>query len=529
MPGGSTPIVQELTSRSMSQGMRRVFAELGAPLDTLDIRFVNGFMYTRLRPLIAPDKPSTRLPPLPLVKLVSRLHPEFRRRARTAAKVLDERPWRTVVHDWEHGGRAVVEQANLALQDVDLSALSDREAVDHTRRVFDHCVKYWEHHFWMHGYDLGPIGRFLYECRGWGLEPSEVIPLLEGASPSTSEPARRLAAIRTQVEASGTVPTTIDELRSISPQVSADLDEYLRYRGSVLFSRYDVDGVTLREVPDLVLASVLNAAPRDVGAEIARRIAAMRERVPADARATFDEVITEARSAMNLRDDNGPTTAEWPLGLMRYALLELGRRLVAAGRASDAIDGLELRVDEVQPDLLGENSRIHDGDLAARRADRWTQRMADAPDLLGSAELAPPTHVLPGVLPTLVGMVQIVVEQMGMDGQARADGLSGAGVGTVVYRGRACRANTPEEALDRLEPGDVLVVPCTTPAYNLVLSLAGAVITADGGPLSHAAVIARELGIPAIVGARSALTDIPDGAEVEVDPVAGVVRVLSVK
>ncbi len=511
----------------MSPGMRRVFAELGAPLDTLDLRFVNGFMYTRLRPLIAPDKPATRLPPLPLIKLVSRLHPEFRRRARTAARVLAERPWRTVIHDWEHGGREAVEQSNLVLQDVDLRSLTDVELVDHVRRVFDHCVRYWEHHFWMHGYDLGPIGRFLYECRGWGLEPREVIPLLEGASPSTSEPARRLAAIRSQVEASTTVPTTIEELRAISPQVSADLDEYLRYRGSMLFSRYDVDGVTLGEVPDLVLASILNAAPRDVGTEISDRIGVVRARVPAADRATFDEVITEARAAMNLRDDNGPTTAEWPLGLLRYALLELGRRLVAAGQAADAIDGLELRIDEIGPALFGKASRFREGELADRRASRWTQRMADAPDLLGPAEVAPPTHVLPGVLPTLVGMVQIVVEQLGMDGKASADGLSGSGVGTVTYRGRACRANTPEEALDRLEPGDVLVVPCTTPAYNLVLSLAGAVVTADGGPLSHAAVIARELGIPAVVGARSALTDIPDGAEVEVDPVAGVVRVLS--
>ena len=70
------------------------------------------------------------------------------------------------------------------------------------------------------------------------------------------------------------------------------------------------------------------------------------------------------------------------------------------------------------------------------------------------------------------------------------------------------------------------VVPCTTPAFNMVLTLAGAVVTAEGGALSHAAVLARELGIPAVVGAPAALRDIPDGATVEVDPVAGVVRVV---
>ena len=77
-----------------------------------------------------------------------------------------------------------------------------------------------------------------------------------------------------------------------------------------------------------------------------------------------------------------------------------------------------------------------------------------------------------------------------------------------------------------MEPGDVLVARFTTPAYNTVLTLAGAIVTTDGGALCHAAVMARELGIPAVIGAAGALDHIVDGAEVEVDPVAGRVRVL---
>ena len=52
-------------------------------------------------------------------------------------------------------------------------------------------------------------------------------------------------------------------------------------------------------------------------------------------------------------------------------------------------------------------------------------------------------------------------------------------------------------------------------------------MTEEGGPLSHAAVIARELGLPALVGAAEALALVPDGATVELDPVAGTIRVLS--
>ncbi|MFM7095050.1 MAG: PEP-utilizing enzyme, partial [Actinomycetota bacterium] len=65
------------------------------------------------------------------------------------------------------------------------------------------------------------------------------------------------------------------------------------------------------------------------------------------------------------------------------------------------------------------------------------------------------------------------------------------------------------------------------PAYNMVVGFAGALVTAEGGPLSHAAVIARELGIPAIVGAPRAMLDIRDGTTIEVDPIKGSVRVIA--
>ena len=92
--------------------------------------------------------------------------------------------------------------------------------------------------------------------------------------------------------------------------------------------------------------------------------------------------------------------------------------------------------------------------------------------------------------------------------------------------GRACVAADPAEALSRFTPGDILVTAGTAPAWNTVLALAGGVITEEGGPMSHAAVIARELGLPALVGTADAIRLIPDGATVELDPGAGTVRVV---
>jgi pyruvate,water dikinase len=524
--GGETPLVQHIQSQSMPIGLRKVFAELGTPADTLDCRFVNGFMYTRLRPLIAPDRPAKNLPPRFVLKAVGRFHPEFRRRTKAAEKAKLDRPWRKVIADWEHGGRALIESRNLAIQKVDLAELDDPTFVEHVLDVIEHCRSSWEHHHWLHGYDLGPIGFYLAGCREWGVEPIDAIPLLEGASPSTVGPMHVLAQLRVAVEDAHRVPQTLDDVRSISPRAAEHLDHYLEYRGSMMISRYDIDGVTLAEIPDVVLATILNGVERSVGDGLQHRIEVVRARIPVAHQEEFDSRLDEARAAMDLRDDNGPTTAEWPLGLLRLSMLEFGRRMVNVGSARHPADGLELQLDEVTLATLAGDGPSAD-DLERRRQHRRHLASLDAPLSLGEPEPAPPLELLPKALADLVRMVQIVIEQLGMGGDRASGGLDGVGIGDRIVRGRACRADSPEQAIDRLSPGDVLVVPCTTPAYNSVLTLAGAIVTADGGPLSHAAVLARELGISAVVGARGALTEIPDGAMIDVDPVAGQVRIVA--
>lgn len=528
----ATLIAQEIQSRGTARGTRRVFRDLGAPLDSLDFQFVNGLHYSRVRPLIGPDKKPRPLPPLPILKTMIRLHPEMRRRARTAERTLRGRPWRAVVSDWQRPGgiREECERKNLALQDVVLESLDDGELVDHVHRTIEHAHEMWELHFWLHGYDLSPIGFLLHTATSWGLTTAEVIPLLEGASPSTSEAERVLREIRVAVESSGSRPTSLDEMRAVSPSIAADIDRFLRLRGNLVFSRYDIDGLTLAEAPDVLFTTIMAARDdasrrREVDARIDDRTRMIRDRVPESARGDFDRILEEARISMDLRDDNGPHTLEWPLGLMRRGLLELGRRLARRGRVRRPEHALELSIAEIALVLIDGGGPSAD-ELASRANWRATVDIEDAPRLIGDPEPAPPLGALPTAMARLAGSLQTVIAEAGLDGVERVSGLAGTGVGSGIYRGTACRADTPEDAIVKLAPGDVLVVPCTTPAYNMVLPLAGAIVTAEGGALSHAAVLARELGIPAVVGAPNALHDIPDGATIEVDADRGEVRVV---
>jgi phosphoenolpyruvate synthase/pyruvate phosphate dikinase len=79
----------------------------------------------------------------------------------------------------------------------------------------------------------------------------------------------------------------------------------------------------------------------------------------------------------------------------------------------------------------------------------------------------------------------------------------------------------------QLQRGDILVAEATMPPWTPYFSLVAAIVTDTGGILSHAAVVAREVGIPAVVGTRVGTTTIRDGQTVEVDGRVGVVRVLA--
>jgi pyruvate,water dikinase len=78
-----------------------------------------------------------------------------------------------------------------------------------------------------------------------------------------------------------------------------------------------------------------------------------------------------------------------------------------------------------------------------------------------------------------------------------------------------------------LHAGDIVVAEHTDPSWIMILPLAGGLVVERGSLLSHAAIVARELGIPAVVGLAGALQWVADGELVEVDGGAGVVRKLA--
>ncbi len=518
------PVQRGIYEHCLPAGMGEGMALFGSPLKTMEMRWVNGKFYRRLVPQVGggSDRPP---PPPPVLWLASRLHPTLRKQERRARESFEVKRWRQELQRWEQEWKPALVDANLRDGAVDLASLDDDELAAHLDDVHRRLLESGALHFRLHVSDMGPLGDLMVHLEDWGLDRESCFQALVAASPATREPARQLAAVASAVRAAGTDPaslTSIDQVRAI-PAAADALDAYLERHGWRLTTGYDLEDRSLNELPEVLLASIRGAATpaADAGSGAEDAVAELRARIPEAHRSTFDEIVEDARLSYGLRDENGPLTYEWPAGLLRRALLEAGARLQAAGHLKAPDEVFELTVAEVGS-FLQDGTGPDRGEIDARAEERRWWATLEPPPRLGKEEPPPPIDVLP---PNLARMTRIVLTVVDTLESASTESLRGMGIGDEAYTGTARVVHDPVEALASMEPGDIVVAPYTAPTYNSVLAMAGAIVTEEGGPLCHAAVIARELGLPAVIGATGAM-DLPDGAQIEVDPVAGAVRVV---
>ena len=252
----------------------------------------------------------------------------------------------------------------------------------------------------------------------------------------------------------------------------------------------------------------------------------MRAKVPEKHLARFDELLGEARLTYPIRDERGVFSDIWASGLMRPAALAGGRRLAGKGRILDATHLVDAGLDEMCS-LLTSAAGPSADELARRCEYRAAHSSKEAPLVMGSPSPPPDLSGLPPAAARMMRAIGIALNALFGSSEAKQEAhkLRGLAASRGVYEGPARRVSQPSE-FDRIVRGDVLVTESTTEAFNILLPLLGAIVTDSGGLLSHSAIVAREYGIPGVVGTREATVRIADGARVRVDGNAGEVTVL---
>jgi pyruvate,water dikinase len=365
--------------------------------------------------------------------------------------------------------------------------------------------------------------------------------LLQGFENKTVEGGRALWGLSRQALASPAVRTVLEEEAAADVPAAlertpegraflADLRAYLDVWGR-RGDRWGWSYPSWIEDPTPAIKNLKDyvAQPdRDLDAELAAQVAE-RERLVAAARQRlegypqpvverFEFLLAAAQQAIVLTEDHAYWIDFCCMYHVRRVFLELGRRFAAAGVLDQADDVFLLTPDEIR-ETAQALPRLERRPLAAaRRAEMAYFRTIAAPPALGTPPSGPaPTDPVNVAIGKFFGAPPQVTNEPGViRGNAGSPGTA---------RGRARVLRALAEA-GRLQPGDVLVAETTAPPWTPLFATAAAIVTDTGGVLSHCAVVAREYGIPAVVGTGTATAAILDGQLIEVDGDAGLVRLL---
>jgi rifampicin phosphotransferase len=491
----------------------------GMLIDTLDTAYPNGFSYTSMRPAAPEEVPA---------------------RIQRAQEVIDGKLWREQLSEWDDVVKPRSIAAHREIQAVDPDALDNEELSAYLERCQAHHAAMITQHMRFTAAAMIPTGDFLAHVGAWtGLQSADLLGLLRGAAPVSAGASGELedlvAAVGNDPRASELLASdddpaeVLEALRALDGDAGAAVNAYLDLVGWRLLDGFDISGPCALELPDVLLRAIrIAAVGRDEEtSSVEALIEDVRAKVPEEQRAEFDELLGEARLTYRVRDERGVFSDIWASGLMRRAALAAGRRLAAEGRIAEPEHIVDATVEEMRALLAGAEAPSAE-ELAQRASFRATHSAKDAPDFLGDPPVPPPDPSgLPPAAARIMGAMGIAMNEMlGSSEEAHEEHmLRGLAASRGVYEGPARRIDGSGE-FDRIAKGDVLVTQSTSEAFNILLPLLGAIVTDSGGLLSHSAIVAREYGIPGVVGTREATDVIREGARVRVDGDSGEVTVL---
>jgi pyruvate,water dikinase len=305
-----------------------------------------------------------------------------------------------------------------------------------------------------------------------------------------------------------------------------DFESFLAAHGARGPDEWELASPTWGTDPEIAFAAIerLRHAPDERDPVIARRrLAASREHALMDTRARlarplrpiFDRLVRAAgvyaegreRAKAVFVDDFFP---------VRLALFELAARVDRRGAPAEGWDLFLVTIDELGEFLADPSAFAPLIDERRRRRDDLQSRV---PPFVFEGEIPDPS-----TWPLRSDAGNPSAGSGSKVSSSTGTTIAGQGVCAGVARGPARVIKDPADPAG-LEPGDILVAPITDPAWTPLFLAAAGVVVDVGAQLSHAAIVARELGIPAVVGATDATRIIADGQPIEVDGNTGVVTI----
>jgi rifampicin phosphotransferase len=519
-PRPITPLSFDLIIETLAAGFTKAQAEYDCPI-MVTPKEINHYVYVSFHPVDDQAEIADRL---------SRYQETLAEKVPKVGKLWDE--------EW----KPVVISKNYPAKTADYSSLSDAEMVTKLEEFVDHMTYQW----WIHGhinFVLLSSSAFcdMYDEEMQPKESTEAYQVLQGFHTRSVDVSRAMWALSRLVKSSPTLSKLFAE--KPSNEIVGQLDEsedgrafheqlrtFLEEFGWRSDAVYDLADIPWREDESIALSSIAGFVGLDDTEDpelLYRKAVSQRERLLAEARSKlsnepeklekFNELYEAARYSFPVTEDHAFYIDQLGVGVFRRFALAVGQRLVDKGVVDQPDDVFFLRGTEVPDALLKGGDRR--AEVAARRATFEAAGKVVAPGAVGT----PPE--IPADAPSDPFMDAIVYRLLGMvppDDNPDPNIIRAVAGSPGVVTAKARVVRSLAEAQD-LEEGEVMVCEMTLPPWVPLFSIAGAVVADVGGVLSHCAIVAREFGVPAVVGAVTGTTAIKTGQTITVDGNNGLV------
>lgn len=509
-------LVFAIAGEALARGLTRAAEAYALPISEIRVKRINTYRYQASVPIEGPHEEAATRSERSLQKL------------RAAMAQLRE--------TWLDAWLPEVKAHLTYWEQFDLAGATLQALSAHLEETLARADRLWEIHFLLSTPVHAAIHRFgqLYQ-ELFGGAPLDAFRLLRGNDNKTllagkslwylSRLAQAQPAIRTLLEGgSGDVMGQLGHSeagRDFLAELRSYLEEYGQRREDLYLERptwlEDPEPV-VRQLVDLMAQSDRDSAQDMVTKreESERLIAVARRRIagyPKPVQDEFEFLLAAAQKAVVLSEDHNFWIDARSMYYVRRVFMELGKRLSTASVIGPQEDVFYLTVSELREiltEIPTDPSIGRQGLVEQRRAEVEHFRAITPPEALGTRSKQPTTsgqrltsEGQPGMGPWL------------LRGQAGSPG---------VVRGPARVVRSLTEA-SNLEPGDILVAETLSSSWTPLFAVVAGVVTDTGGILGHAAIVAREYGIPAVLGTSVATASIRDGQFVDLDGYQGTVRI----
>lgn len=269
-------------------------------------------------------------------------------------------------------------------------------------------------------------------------------------------------------------------------------------------------------------------------------IAAERERITqeylelltdGESRQAFEQKLGLARTVYPYVEDHNFYIEHWSMGVFWRKMRQLSQLFVDAGFWHEVDDMFFLKRNEI-PEVLFDYGNGWAVGVPPIGPDYWPQEIARRRrivEALGTARPQPAFNEPPEVItePFTIMLWGITSDSVKgwLKGGEEDGSLTGMAASPGLVEGRVRVIHSPDE-LDLIQPGEILVASVTAPSWAPVFGKIKATVTDIGGMMSHAAIVCREYGLPAVTGTGSASTSLQTGQMIRVDGYQGTVTVL---